>query len=134
MAAEVNGGKKTEQLEGIHAANYAEIELAVVELRMRSDLHASAIGGSVGYRDERGGLKRRGIRAVARNLQGKRSEAHELPGRAKCIPAVGTNPFGESIRPACDCGVNANAGNAAEIMRLWGACFRRFGKYSSWKR
>ena len=34
MAAEINGGEKAEQFEGIHAANHADVELSVVEFAL----------------------------------------------------------------------------------------------------
>src|SRR5580698_8858975 len=48
MPPKINAGKHAEQLERIDTAHHADIEQAVVHLRAGSDLHPSAIHGSVG--------------------------------------------------------------------------------------
>jgi len=56
MAAEVDGGEHAGQFEGIDAGDYADVEEAIVHLGAGGDLHASAVGGSVGEGGEEGGL------------------------------------------------------------------------------
>src|SRR6266567_769620 len=55
MPTEINRGKQTEEFERVHRAHYADVQFAVVEPRLRSDLHAAAVGWSVGEGGENGG-------------------------------------------------------------------------------
>src|SRR5580658_1883393 len=56
MASEVDRREHAGQLEGIDTVDYADVEEAVVHLGAGGDLHASAVGGSVGEGGEEGGL------------------------------------------------------------------------------
>lgn len=48
VAAEIDGGKEAEQLEGIKASNDTRVELAVVHDSLRRDLHAAPVSRGVG--------------------------------------------------------------------------------------
>ena len=56
VSAEVDRGEHAGQLERVDGADHADVEEAVVHLGAGSDLHASAVGGSVGEGGEESGL------------------------------------------------------------------------------
>src|ERR1700683_2227709 len=92
VSAEVNRGKHRCKPEGIDAANHADIELAVIQLCVRRDLHAAAVSGSVGEsRQDRGLVAacRPGTAFFRReDLHGKRSESKDRRCQTQGITAM----------------------------------------------
>src|ERR1700688_2851016 len=63
VSAEIDSRKHAEQFEGVNASDHADIELAVIHSRMRRNLHAAAISGSVGESGQERGLTATGDQA-----------------------------------------------------------------------
>src|SRR5271155_2485823 len=120
MAAEVDRGEHAEEFETINAADYADIEQAVVHLRARGNLHASAVGGSVGECGEDGGLGFfnrpsslcAGHGAGHQDLQGERGDLEHRRGEGESVAAVSPEPARETVGAAGDFGVQADASYA----------------------
>src|SRR5579863_9214484 len=84
MASEINRGEHAGQLEGIDAADYADVEEAVVHLGAGGDLHPSAVGGSVGEGGQEGRLGffyfPFNFQRVRRNTRSLHCASHSLRG------------------------------------------------------
>src|SRR3977135_421727 len=52
VPTEVNGREQTKEFEEIHATNHADVEQPLVQFRVRRDLHAAAVGRSIGESGE----------------------------------------------------------------------------------
>src|SRR6266849_3553943 len=80
MPPEVDCGKHAEEFEGIDAANHADVELAVIHLRVGRDLHPAAVSGSIGE-------SRKDCRLVAASSPATsfvgRQDLHGKRGKAK---------------------------------------------------
>ena len=64
MASEIDGGEEAKELERVHSPHDANIELAIVEIGVRSYFHSAAVSRGVCDRDQNCGMKRGAIIAV----------------------------------------------------------------------
>src|SRR5580698_4594686 len=126
MPPKINAGKHAEQLERIDPAHHADIEQAVVHLRAGSDLHPSAIHGSVGEGRKDCGLMAangpafmpRRIQAVLirrGNLHRKRRKPKYRWDQTQRVSAVSAQPSRQTIRPPRDFAIEAGARDTTEV-------------------
>src|SRR5260370_17401715 len=97
MPAKIDHGKHAEQLEFIHSADDTNIQLAVVELRLRRDLHAPAISRRVCECCKNGWLKAGGGSVATVNFHRKRSKPQKLTGPKTAIPPVHADPLANRL-------------------------------------
>src|SRR5580692_364642 len=123
MASEVDRREHAGQLEGFDTVDYADVEEAVVHLGAGGDLHASAVGRSVGEGGEEGGLGFlnrpfslwAGCGAGHEDFQGERGEPEHGWGEGEGVAAVSPKPAWQVVGAARDFGVQAHAGYAAKV-------------------
>src|SRR5690349_8278414 len=129
--SEIDSREQAKQFELIDVGEDADIELSIVELCARRDLHAAAVVRSVG---EGGDYSwpitlqpPASIGVRGRKLEREWRESRHRSGEAHCVTTMTSQPTRQLIGPPCDLTVQADPGSAAKQRALSRV---RFGDYA----